>query len=76
MATPSKVSGIFQIGQYLNGFTYCDNENIETVPKTPKIEQPVNVNFQDFFHHIINNKEAKHNFTSSQEEVESGNVVD
>ncbi|KAG8134387.1 hypothetical protein E2320_007505, partial [Naja naja] len=55
---------------YLNGFTYRDNENIETVPKTPKIEQPVNVNFQDFFHHIINNKEAKHDFTSSQEEVE------
>lgn len=73
---PTKFLEYFKLAQYLNGFTYCDYENIETVPKTPKIEQPVNVNFQDFFHRIINNKEAKHKFTSSQEKVKSGNVVD
>lgn len=56
-------------------FTHHDDENIKTVPETPKIIQPVNVNFQDFFHHIIKDKETKYNFAGSQEEIKSGNVT-
>lgn len=56
-------------------FTYHNDENIKTVPEAPKIIQPVNVNFQDFFHHIIKDKEAKYNFAGSQEEIESGKVM-
>jgi hypothetical protein len=53
-----------------------DDHQVQNVPDAAEVAKPMQVDFQDFLHHIIEDEDTEDNFTAHNEEVPVIHIAD